>query len=80
VWKYLPKWKSEFLWLKNSEGGMICEVCKKIYEEIENFVTYLIGQKNLRHFTINNLIFDLLCLTPVLVVEVAGVPGENHRP
>jgi len=29
VWKYLPKWELEFLWLKNSEGGMICEVCKK---------------------------------------------------
>ena len=28
--RYLPKWESEFPLLKNSEGGIICEVCKNI--------------------------------------------------
>ena len=35
---YLPKWESEFPLLKNSEGGMICEVCKK-YKQIGIFTT-----------------------------------------
>ena len=33
---HLPKWESEFPLLKNSEGGMICEVCKK-YKQIRIF-------------------------------------------
>ena len=29
----MPNWESESAWRKNSEGDMICEVCKKYEQE-----------------------------------------------
>jgi hypothetical protein len=49
--------------------------------------SYLCNENNINHYWVIDLI-DLLCSTPlsaiswrpVLVMEEAGVPGENHRP
>ena len=33
---FMPKWEKEFTWLKNTNGGMICVICKE-YDELGTF-------------------------------------------
>ena len=45
---FMPNWEKEFTWLKNTNGGMICVICK----EYDALGTFHSGFTNFKKYTI----------------------------